>query len=91
MWHQSQKWPGYVVCGALLLGYFREASEDCSTGLIWGLGEVERCEDEEELNFHVLAILMKYFLKHVFLETAFLFVIFSGLFRYSKPSLSSHF
>lgn len=29
-------------------------------------GEVGRCEDKEELTFHVLTILLRYFLKHFF-------------------------
>lgn len=55
-----------ILCVALSLGYFQEAPEDCSTGLIWGIWKVERCEDKEELNFHVLDILIRYFLKGFF-------------------------
>lgn len=57
----------YVVRVALLLGYFQQALENCSTGLIWGLWKVERCEDKKEVNFHVLGILIRCFFKSFFI------------------------
>lgn len=41
------------VVWSLSLGYFREAGEDCGTGLILGISKVEGYEDREELNFHI--------------------------------------
>lgn len=50
--------------------------QDCSAGLIWGILSIGGREDREELNFHVLRILIRYFLKSFFLETPFLFMLF---------------
>lgn len=48
---KSQKWLGYLsFVLSFSLSYFQEADKDCSIGLEM----VKRCEDRDDLNFHVL-------------------------------------